>query len=101
MRHVRPGPGRRRLTVVRDPARAAPRHRPHGVRGARGRAAGTEAGTAGMTANEQEPQEPQERANALRQALATRVVVADGAMGTMLQAQDPSMEDFQQLEGCN
>ncbi|MFJ8084467.1 methionine synthase [Streptomyces sp. NPDC096205] len=41
------------------------------------------------------------RASALRQALATRVVVADGAMGTMLQAQDPSMEDFQQLEGCN
>ncbi|AWT42924.1 methionine synthase [Streptomyces actuosus] len=37
----------------------------------------------------------------LREALATRVVVADGAMGTMLQAQDPSMEDFQQLEGCN
>ncbi|MFJ6721819.1 homocysteine S-methyltransferase family protein, partial [Streptomyces sp. NPDC091259] len=42
-----------------------------------------------------------ERADALREALATRVVVADGAMGTMLQAQDPSMEDFQQLEGCN
>ncbi|MEV7615569.1 homocysteine S-methyltransferase family protein, partial [Streptomyces sp. NPDC089799] len=41
------------------------------------------------------------RAEALRQALATRVVVADGAMGTMLQAQDPSLEDFQQLEGCN
>ncbi|MFF1381864.1 methionine synthase [Streptomyces sp. NPDC058308] len=41
------------------------------------------------------------RADALRQALATRVVVADGAMGTMLQAQDPTMEDFQQLEGCN
>ncbi|WP_329391766.1 methionine synthase (plasmid) [Streptomyces sp. NBC_01351] len=41
------------------------------------------------------------RADALREALATRVVVADGAMGTMLQAQDPSMEDFQQLEGCN
>ncbi|MFI9153372.1 methionine synthase [Streptomyces sp. NPDC053367] len=41
------------------------------------------------------------RASALRQALATRVVVADGAMGTMLQAQDPSLEDFQQLEGCN
>jgi 5-methyltetrahydrofolate--homocysteine methyltransferase len=37
----------------------------------------------------------------LREALATRVVVADGAMGTMLQAHDPSMEDFQQLEGCN
>lgn len=43
----------------------------------------------------------QDRANALREALATRVVVADGAMGTMLQAQDPSMEDFEQLEGCN
>ncbi|WP_405525841.1 methionine synthase [Streptomyces avidinii] len=43
----------------------------------------------------------QERVTALREALATRVVVADGAMGTMLQAQDPSMEDFQQLEGCN
>ncbi|WP_256104659.1 methionine synthase [Streptomyces sp. ODS05-4] len=41
------------------------------------------------------------RAAALREALATRVVVADGAMGTMLQAQDPSMDDFQQLEGCN
>ncbi|MEV4614763.1 methionine synthase [Kitasatospora sp. NPDC049258] len=43
----------------------------------------------------------QGRANALREALAARVVVADGAMGTMLQAQDPTMEDFQQLEGCN
>ncbi|KJS61108.1 methionine synthase [Streptomyces rubellomurinus] len=43
----------------------------------------------------------QSRANALREALATRVVVADGAMGTMLQAQDPTMEDFQNLEGCN
>lgn len=41
------------------------------------------------------------RADALREALATRVVVADGAMGTMLQAQDPSLEDFQNLEGCN
>ncbi|WFB10416.1 methionine synthase [Streptomyces sp. LX-29] len=41
------------------------------------------------------------RAAALREALATRVVVADGAMGTMLQAQDPSLDDFQQLEGCN
>ncbi|MCF3174240.1 methionine synthase [Streptomyces sioyaensis] len=41
------------------------------------------------------------RADSLREALASRVVVADGAMGTMLQAQDPSMEDFQQLEGCN
>ncbi|MEU6876688.1 methionine synthase [Streptomyces sp. NPDC046712] len=41
------------------------------------------------------------RAATLREALATRVVVADGAMGTMLQAQDPSLEDFQNLEGCN
>ncbi|ORT60005.1 methionine synthase [Streptomyces sp. CB03238] len=41
------------------------------------------------------------RAAALRQALTTRVVVADGAMGTMLQAQDPTLEDFQNLEGCN
>jgi 5-methyltetrahydrofolate--homocysteine methyltransferase len=41
------------------------------------------------------------RASALREALATRVVVADGAMGTMLQAQDPTLEDFQHLEGCN
>ncbi|MFJ2649558.1 methionine synthase [Streptomyces sp. NPDC087420] len=41
------------------------------------------------------------RIDALREALATRVVVADGAMGTMLQAQDPTMEDFEQLEGCN
>ena len=37
----------------------------------------------------------------LREALASRVVVADGAMGTMLQAANPTMEDFQGLEGCN
>lgn len=41
------------------------------------------------------------RAAALREALATRVVVADGAMGTMLQAQDPTLDDFQGHEGCN
>ncbi|MEW2404410.1 methionine synthase [Streptomyces sp. NPDC046862] len=41
------------------------------------------------------------RSDALRHALATRVVVADGAMGTMLQAQDPTLEDFENLEGCN
>ncbi|WP_019544169.1 methionine synthase [Streptomyces sulphureus] len=41
------------------------------------------------------------RADALRQALAERVVVADGAMGTMIQAQDPSLDDYEQLEGCN
>jgi 5-methyltetrahydrofolate--homocysteine methyltransferase len=33
--------------------------------------------------------------------LKERVVIADGAMGTMLQDVNPSMEDFQQLEGCN
>jgi len=37
----------------------------------------------------------------LRQSLEKRVLVADGAMGTMLQAQNPTMEDFQGLEGCN
>jgi len=52
-----------------------------------------------MTTTTQQTQ--QKRAAALRQALATRVVVADGAMGTMLQAQDPSLEDFEGLEGCN
>ncbi|MFD4375867.1 methionine synthase [Streptomyces sp. NPDC058486] len=41
------------------------------------------------------------RVAALRAALASRVVVADGAMGTMLQAQEPSLEDFENLEGCN
>ncbi|WP_460624863.1 homocysteine S-methyltransferase family protein, partial [Kitasatospora kifunensis] len=43
----------------------------------------------------------QARATALREALASRVVVADGAMGTMLQAQNPTLADFQELEGCN
>ncbi len=37
----------------------------------------------------------------LRNALASRVVIADGAMGTMLQAADPSLDDFQGHEGCN
>ena len=37
----------------------------------------------------------------LRRALATRTVIADGAMGTMLQEADPSLEDFQNYEGCN
>ncbi|WP_327180566.1 methionine synthase [Streptomyces sp. NBC_01334] len=41
------------------------------------------------------------RIAALREAFATRVVVADGAMGTMLQEQEPTLEDFEQLEGCN
>lgn len=34
-------------------------------------------------------------------ALSERVVIADGAMGTMLQDHNPSLDDFQQLEGCN
>ncbi|HVN13413.1 MAG TPA: methionine synthase [Kineosporiaceae bacterium] len=41
------------------------------------------------------------RSDILRRALAQRVVVADGAMGTMLQAADPSLDDFQGHEGCN
>ena len=37
----------------------------------------------------------------LRRTLAQRVVIADGAMGTMLQAANPSLEDFESHEGCN
>ena len=40
-------------------------------------------------------------AESLREALAHRVLVADGAMGTMLQAGNPSLEDFEGYEGCN
>jgi 5-methyltetrahydrofolate--homocysteine methyltransferase len=40
-------------------------------------------------------------ANSLRRALAERVVVADGAMGTSLQAYDLSLDDFEGHEGCN
>ena len=39
--------------------------------------------------------------NLLREALSNRVVIADGAMGTMLQDADPSLQDFQDHEGCN
>ena len=39
--------------------------------------------------------------SSLRIALRERVVVADGAMGTMLQAANPTLEDFQGFEGCN
>jgi len=40
--------------------------------------------------------------NDFRAAPAGRILVADGAMGTMLQAADLSVEaDFQGLEGCN
>jgi 5-methyltetrahydrofolate--homocysteine methyltransferase len=37
----------------------------------------------------------------LRRTLTQRVVIADGAMGTMLQAANPSLEDFEGHEGCN
>src|ERR1700745_1263108 len=37
----------------------------------------------------------------LRTALAERVVVADGAMGTMLQASDATVDEFESYEGCN
>jgi 5-methyltetrahydrofolate--homocysteine methyltransferase len=37
----------------------------------------------------------------LLRALAERVVVADGAMGTMLQRHELSLDDFEGLEGCN
>jgi 5-methyltetrahydrofolate--homocysteine methyltransferase len=39
--------------------------------------------------------------NTLRAVLAERVVVADGAMGTMLQASDATLDDFAGYEGCN
>jgi len=41
------------------------------------------------------------KSSLLRDALATRTVIADGAMGTMLQAANPTLEDFQGHEGCN
>lgn len=41
------------------------------------------------------------RSQALLDAIRTRVVVADGAMGTMIQEANPSLEDFENLEGCN
>jgi 5-methyltetrahydrofolate--homocysteine methyltransferase len=40
-------------------------------------------------------------ADSLRRALSERVVVADGAMGTMLQASDLGLDDFEGHEGCN
>jgi 5-methyltetrahydrofolate--homocysteine methyltransferase len=40
-------------------------------------------------------------ANSLRTALNQRVVVADGAMGTMLQTHALTLDDFHGYEGCN
>ena len=45
--------------------------------------------------------EATERSVALRGALAERIVIADGAMGTMLQAYDLTAEDFDGHDGCN
>lgn len=39
--------------------------------------------------------------SAIRESLHQRVLVADGAMGTMLQGFDLSVHDFEGLEGCN
>ena len=41
------------------------------------------------------------RSQQLLDAIKTRVVVADGAMGTMIQDASPTMDDFQNYEGCN
>ncbi|GEP28267.1 methionine synthase [Cryobacterium levicorallinum] len=41
------------------------------------------------------------RSQALLDAVTNSVVIADGAMGTMLQEHNPTLEDYQQLEGCN
>ncbi|HEV7710536.1 MAG TPA: homocysteine S-methyltransferase family protein, partial [Asanoa sp.] len=40
-------------------------------------------------------------ANSFLDALADRVLIADGAMGTMLQAADLTLDDFEGHEGCN
>ncbi|MEV6985164.1 methionine synthase [Sphaerisporangium sp. NPDC051017] len=40
-------------------------------------------------------------ASSFRRHLGERVLVADGAMGTMLQSYDPSLDDFDGHEGCN
>ena len=44
---------------------------------------------------------PKKADGLLRRTLSERVVVADGAMGTMLQAANPSLKDFENHEGCN
>ena len=41
------------------------------------------------------------RSQALLDAVRSRVVVADGAMGTMIQDAAPTLADFQNYEGCN
>jgi 5-methyltetrahydrofolate--homocysteine methyltransferase len=39
--------------------------------------------------------------SSLRSAMFQRVIIADGAMGTMLQEANPSLDDFEGHEGCN
>src|SRR5580700_2320115 len=46
-------------------------------------------------------EEAAQRSAALRSALAARVVISDGAMGTMIQASDATLADFEGHEGCN
>ncbi|MBD3145429.1 methionine synthase [Microbispora bryophytorum] len=41
------------------------------------------------------------RPSSFREVLSERVLIADGAMGTMLQSYDPTLDDFQGHEGCN
>jgi 5-methyltetrahydrofolate--homocysteine methyltransferase len=44
---------------------------------------------------------PNKAPGLFRRTLSERVVIADGAMGTMLQAANPSLADFENHEGCN
>src|SRR5579863_8719392 len=58
-----------------------------------------------MTRNDRKARNSSPRAGgpagSLRAALARQVVVADGAMGTMLQASTATLGDFDGYEGCN
>ncbi|HEY3906546.1 MAG TPA: methionine synthase [Streptosporangiaceae bacterium] len=45
--------------------------------------------------------QPQTPRPSLRDALAERVIIADGAMGSMLQGSDATLDDFAGHEGCN
>jgi 5-methyltetrahydrofolate--homocysteine methyltransferase len=45
--------------------------------------------------------QPQTPRSSLRAALAERVIIADGAMGSMLQGSDATLDDFAGHEGCN
>src|SRR5260370_40921138 len=47
------------------------------------------------------PDPPRQPRQALRAALAERVVIADGAMGSVLQGSAATLDDFAGHEGCN